>query len=133
MDGKALRGGRLAEHGTVHLLAAFDHHSGLAPAQADGAGTTNEPRGDRLRERASAFMAERNGWMRITVRLWNTLHGAHPDGCRGNLLGKIQEMEAEYPAASGLPGSAGRRQEQAVKAKYDLDMRVQVAHRRLPA
>ncbi|MET7461815.1 hypothetical protein [Nonomuraea sp. NPDC005501] len=93
VNGKALRGARLAEHGTVHLLAAFDHQSGLVPAQADVAGTTNEPHEDRLRERASAFMVGRNGWMRITVRLWNTLHGAHLEGCWGNLLGKIQEME----------------------------------------
>lgn len=47
-------------------------------------------------------------------------------GVLGQPPGKNPGNGAEYPAASGLPGSAGRRQEQAVKAKYDLDMRVQV-------
>ncbi|MEV0168961.1 ISAs1 family transposase [Nonomuraea fuscirosea] len=41
VDGKALRGARLAGHG-VHLLAAFDHHSGVVLAQTDVDGKTNE-------------------------------------------------------------------------------------------
>ncbi|MCG5215527.1 ISAs1 family transposase [Streptosporangium sp. KLBMP 9127] len=42
VDGKALRGARLAEHSTVHLLAAFDHTSGVGLAQTDVDGKTNE-------------------------------------------------------------------------------------------
>lgn len=42
VDGKALRGARLDEHETVHLLAAFDHSSGLVLAQTDVDGKTNE-------------------------------------------------------------------------------------------
>ncbi|MCG5220577.1 ISAs1 family transposase [Streptosporangium sp. KLBMP 9127] len=42
MDGKALRGARLAPGATVHLLAALDHTSGLVLAQTDVDGKTNE-------------------------------------------------------------------------------------------
>lgn len=42
VDGKALRGARLDEHQTVHLLSAFDHASGLVLAQTDVDGKTNE-------------------------------------------------------------------------------------------
>ena len=44
VDGKALRGARLDEHQTVHLLSAFDHASGLVLAQTDVDGkTTRSP------------------------------------------------------------------------------------------
>jgi predicted transposase YbfD/YdcC len=42
VDGKALRGARLTGHGTVHLLSAFAHGSGLVLAQTGVDGKTNE-------------------------------------------------------------------------------------------
>ncbi|MGP3915221.1 ISAs1 family transposase [Nonomuraea sp. 10N515B] len=42
VDGKALRGARLSDHSTVHLLAAFDHTSGVVLAQTEVDGKTNE-------------------------------------------------------------------------------------------
>lgn len=42
VDGKALRGARLGQGATVHLLAALDHTTGLVLAQSDVEGKTNE-------------------------------------------------------------------------------------------
>jgi predicted transposase YbfD/YdcC len=42
VDGKALRGARLGQGATTHLLAALDHGSGLVLAQTEVDGKTNE-------------------------------------------------------------------------------------------